>query len=520
MLARAVPKPGALRGRPPAGGCCRTRRAATSIPPTPRPFNQLPGDWRAGWLNLYRFWQEGGFHNVHHIMARKFQQFGPIYREKLGVYESVNIISPRDAATLFQAEGTLPERFSVPPWVAYRDYRSKPYGVLLKKGEAWRSDRLMLNKEVLSPDVVEGFVPLLSEVGEDFVRRARAQVRNSGRECWTADFTHELFRFALESVCHVLFGERLGLLQDFVDPEVQRFIDAVTLMFHTTSPMLYLPPTLLRHLNAKTWRDHVWAWDAIFSQADKCIQNVYRDLRLQRKSSKEYMGILCSLIMQDKLPLDDIKANVTEMMAGGVDTTSMTLQWAMFELARSPGVQEQLRAEVLAAKREAVGDRVKMLKTIRLLKAAIKETLRLHPVAVTLQRYTTQEVVLQDYRIPPKVSTATRSLCTPTCFALCGGRRRGGSGPAPRTPAKPRPTGRLLPRRRWCRSVSTPWVGTPRSSPSRSSSAPSAGWRLAPSTSRGWGSVSDPASAWDAGLLSWRCSSSSCTSWRTSRSKP
>ncbi|XP_075288208.1 cholesterol side-chain cleavage enzyme, mitochondrial isoform X3 [Opisthocomus hoazin] len=402
MLARAVPKPGALRGRPPAGGCCRTRRAATSIPPTPRPFNQLPGDWRAGWLNLYRFWQEGGFHNVHHIMARKFQQFGPIYREKLGVYESVNIISPRDAATLFQAEGTLPERFSVPPWVAYRDYRSKPYGVLLKKGEAWRSDRLMLNKEVLSPDVVEGFVPLLSEVGEDFVRRARAQVRNSGRECWTADFTHELFRFALESVCHVLFGERLGLLQDFVDPEVQRFIDAVTLMFHTTSPMLYLPPTLLRHLNAKTWRDHVWAWDAIFSQADKCIQNVYRDLRLQRKSSKEYMGILCSLIMQDKLPLDDIKANVTEMMAGGVDTTSMTLQWAMFELARSPGVQEQLRAEVLAAKREAVGDRVKMLKTIRLLKAAIKETLRLHPVAVTLQRYTTQEVVLQDYRIPPK----------------------------------------------------------------------------------------------------------------------
>lgn len=54
----------------------------------------------------------------------------------------------------------------------------------------------------------------------------------------------------------------------------------------------------------------------------------------------------------------------------------MTLQWAMFELARSPGTQEQLRAEVLAAKRQAVGDRVKMLKSTPLLKAAIKETLR------------------------------------------------------------------------------------------------------------------------------------------------
>lgn len=59
----------------------------------------------------------------------------------------------------------------------------------------------MLNKEVLSPAVVEGFVPLLSAVGEDFIRRARAQVGKSGRERWTADFTHELFRFALECEC-------------------------------------------------------------------------------------------------------------------------------------------------------------------------------------------------------------------------------------------------------------------------------------------------------------------------------
>lgn len=51
---------------------------------------------------------------------------------------------------------------------------------------------------MLSPQAVEGFVPLLSAVGEDFVRRARAQAGQSGRERWTADFTHELFRFALE----------------------------------------------------------------------------------------------------------------------------------------------------------------------------------------------------------------------------------------------------------------------------------------------------------------------------------
>ncbi|XP_010280351.1 PREDICTED: cholesterol side-chain cleavage enzyme, mitochondrial, partial [Phaethon lepturus] len=179
----------------------------------------------------------------------------------------------------------------------------------------------------------------------------------------------------LAAVCHVLYGERLGLLQDFVDPEAQRFIDAVTLMFHTTSPMLYLPPAVLRHLNAKTWRDHVWAWDAIFSQGEPSSRPhlpASPKTPLRTGLHSDTRACPCSLIIQDKLPLDDIKASVTEMMAGGVDTTSMTLQWAMFELARSPGVQEQLRAEVLAAKREAAGDRVKMLKTIRLLKAAVK----------------------------------------------------------------------------------------------------------------------------------------------------
>ncbi|KAM7134017.1 cholesterol side-chain cleavage enzyme, mitochondrial-like [Macrochelys suwanniensis] len=367
-----------------------------------RPFSELPGTWRTGWLNLFHFWQEGGFHNVHNIMIHKFQKFGPIYREKLGLYQSVNIINPEDAATLFKSEGNYPERFMVPPWVAYRDFRNKPYGVLLKKGEAWRSNRLVLNKEVLSLQVIDCFVPPLNEVGEDFVKRVRVQIEKSGRGKWTADLTNELFRFALESVCNVLYGARLGLLQDFIDPEAQKFIDAVTLMFHTTSPMLYIPPSLLCRINSKTWRDHVQSWDVIFRHADKCIQNIYRELRLDRKSTKEYTGILSSLLVQDKLPIEDIKANVTEMMAGGVDTTSMTLQWAMFELARTPVVQEQLRAEIFAARQAAQGDMLKMLKGIRLLKAAIKETLRLHPVAVTLQRYTTQEIILQDYFIPAK----------------------------------------------------------------------------------------------------------------------
>ncbi|XP_013927265.1 PREDICTED: cholesterol side-chain cleavage enzyme, mitochondrial-like [Thamnophis sirtalis] len=271
------------------------------------------------------------------------------------------------------------------------------------KGESWRQDRLVLNKEAMSLKVTDNFIPLLNEVGEDFVKRMETKVGISPQDKWTTDLTHELFRFALESVCNVLYGTRLGLLQDFIDPEAQKFIDAITLMFNSTAPMLYIPPEFLRWINSKFWKDHVNAWDVIFMHADKCIQNIYQDLCFNQKRAEEYRGILCSLLIQNKMPIEDIKASVTEMMAGGVDTTSITLQWALYELARAPHLQEQLRSEISAAKASSQGDVAKMMKSTPLLKAAIKETLRLHPVAVTLQRYTTQEIVLQNYRIPANI---------------------------------------------------------------------------------------------------------------------
>ncbi|XP_072258239.1 cholesterol side-chain cleavage enzyme, mitochondrial [Pyxicephalus adspersus] len=365
---------------------------------SPLPYEQLPGDWRKAWSGLYHFIRKDGFHNIHHLMVDNFQQFGPIYRERLGTYDSVFIQRPEDAATLFQVEGIHPERLRIQPWYEYRDYRNKKYGVLLKSGEDWRCQRLTLNREVLSLSGINRFLPLLDNVGQDFVHRVYTQVERSGRGKWTADLSNELFRFALESVCYVLYGQRLGLLQDYINPESQEFIDSITLMFDTTNPMLYIPPRVFRLMNGSIWKNHVRAWDAIFNHADLCIQGIYSSLR--QRTDNTFTGVLSSLLLQNQLPLEDIKASITELMAGGVDTTSMTLQWALYELARAPNIQEKLRSEIVAA-REAVGnDLTALMKRIPLVKAALKETLRLHPVAITVQRYTQRDTVIRNYIIP------------------------------------------------------------------------------------------------------------------------
>lgn len=70
------------------------------------------------------------------------------------------------------------------------------------------------------------------------------------------------------AITNVMFGERLGMLEEMVDPEAQRFIDAVYQMFHTSVPMLTLPPDLFRLFKTKTWKDHVAAWDVIFNKGE------------------------------------------------------------------------------------------------------------------------------------------------------------------------------------------------------------------------------------------------------------
>ncbi|XP_072484483.1 cholesterol side-chain cleavage enzyme, mitochondrial [Notamacropus eugenii] len=368
----------------------------------PRPFNEIPSKGANGWMNLLHFWMENGPQYLHNRTIQGFQQLGPIYREKLGNTESVFIINPDDAARLFRAEGPYPERYGIPPWLAYHTYMKKPIGVLFKTSENWKRDRIFLNQFVLALNSMDNFEPLITPISEDFVKKIYKGIERSNQGKFTVDLSQHLFRYAFESICNILFGERLGLLEDFVDPRAQKFIDAVSTMFETSVPMLSIPPELFRMVRAKAWRDHVASWDVIFDRAEDYIQNFHQDKKLRSGLTDVYPGILYSLLQKNTMNFEDVKANVTEMMAGGVDTTSMTLQWCLYEMARNQKVQDMLRAEVLAAHRDAQGDVKKMLKSVPLLKAAIKETLRLHPIAITIQRYIPSDLVLQNYMIPAK----------------------------------------------------------------------------------------------------------------------
>ncbi|RLN42153.1 hypothetical protein C2845_PM01G48840 [Panicum miliaceum] len=101
---------------------------------------------------------------------------------------------------------------------------------------------------------------------------------------------------------------------------------------------------------------------------------------------------------------DNIKGLLSNVFTASVDTSSVTMVWAMAELIRRPAmlrkVQEGIRAAVGDDKERVHPDDMPKL---RYLKMVVKETLRLHPaVPLLLPRETLRHVGICGYDVPAR----------------------------------------------------------------------------------------------------------------------
>ncbi|KAH6770571.1 hypothetical protein C2S52_015374 [Perilla frutescens var. hirtella] len=91
--------------------------------------------------------------------------------------------------------------------------------------------------------------------------------------------------------------------------------------------------------------------------------------------------------------------SIGDILAGGTDTTSATLEWAMTEILKHPNILSNLQKEA----REILKDRQDItdddLEKMSYLKAVIKETLRLHPPIPLYGRIAREEVRVMGYDV-------------------------------------------------------------------------------------------------------------------------
>ncbi|XP_069792015.1 cytochrome P450 isoform X2 [Narcine bancroftii] len=415
LLARSRPLTATRAIPPPARSRSDARPAANLSPETDAPTRELksirdiPGHgllWTFYWHFL-----KGYSSKSHELQIMQKKKFGPIWRSRFGPLSVINVASVDMIESILRQEGKYPIRSYMPHWREYRELRGKTYGPLCEYGQKWHHIRSILNPKMLKPKEVATYSLVISEVVADLVKRIRWLREARGDGLMVYDISSEFYKFAFEAICKIVFETRLGCLKEEIPEETQKFIAAVFEIFTTTAIIPFFPKVLWTYV--PYWKKFLDAWDYVFYITEKLVNKRMREIETNMKEGKEMSGeYLTYLLTNTNMTPKDIYGSLSEVLLAAVDTTSNTTSWIFYHLAREQSIQQQLYEEV---NNVCPGDQIPVAKDfvhMPLLKAVVKETLRLSSTSATT-----------PYARKTASSSSPRSSCRTAGFAARRERR-------------------------------------------------------------------------------------------------
>ncbi|KAK3005246.1 hypothetical protein RJ639_017012 [Escallonia herrerae] len=280
----------------------------------------------------------------------------------------------------------------------YLDIAFSPYG------DYWREMRKIGVLELFSTKRVQSF-RFAREEEVAFLVESVAQSSSAGR---AVNLSEELLTLAANITCRVALGKSFRG-SGFDGDRFQEIIHEAMAMLGCLSASDFFPLVgcivdRLTGLHARLERS--------FKELDAFYQQVIDDHLNPARMKPDQDDIIDVLLKIEKdqseigavqVTKDHIKAILMNIFLAGVDTGTITMVWAMAELAKKPRVMKKVQGEI----RSCVGKKGKVSETdieqLQFLKMVVKETLRLHPPGTLLiPRETISHFKLNGYDIDPK----------------------------------------------------------------------------------------------------------------------
>uniref|UniRef100_A0A8C7DVE4 Cytochrome P450 family 27 subfamily B member 1 n=1 Tax=Naja naja TaxID=35670 RepID=A0A8C7DVE4_NAJNA len=360
--------------------------ARSKVMKTHKTLEEMPGPSALSFFS--DLFCKRGLSRLHELQVRieGKAKYGPVWKASFGPILTVHVADPSLIEQVLRQEGKHPIRSDLSSWKDYRVCRGHAYGLLTAEGEEWQQIRSILGKHMLKPKEVESYTGTLNEV--------RHVVKN------VAD---EFYKFGLEGISSVLFESRIGCLEPKVPEETEKFISSINTMFIMTLLTMAMPK-FLHQIFPKPWQKFCESWDYMFEFAkghiDKRMAEVSERIIQGEKVEGKY---LTYYLAQEKLSMKSIYGNVTELLLAGVDTISSTLSWSLYELSRHPQIQAAVHEEITSVMQEGLIPTSADVAQMPLLKAVVKEVLRLYPVIPGNARVISdRDIQVGDYMIPKK----------------------------------------------------------------------------------------------------------------------
>ncbi|XP_075447715.1 25-hydroxyvitamin D-1 alpha hydroxylase, mitochondrial isoform X2 [Ascaphus truei] len=329
-------------------------------------------------------------------------KYGPVWKASFGPILTVHVADPALIEQVLRQEGKYPIRSDLSSWKDYRLCRGHAYGLLTAEGEEWQQLRSILGKHMMKPKEVETYSSVLNDVVGDLIKKINYQ-RNQNPNQVVRDISSEFYKFGLEGISSVLFESRIGCLETTVPKETERFIQSINTMFMMTLLTMAMPKFLHR-IFRKPWQKFCESWDYMFEFAKGHIDQRMAEVAKKVSQGETVEGkYLTFYLAQEKVSMKSIYGNVTELLLAGVDTISSTLSWSLYELARHPEIQSALYTEIKDVLQGQLIPSASEVARMPLMKAVVKEVLRLYPVIPGNARVISdRDIQVGEYTIPKK----------------------------------------------------------------------------------------------------------------------
>ncbi|XP_075141807.1 sterol 26-hydroxylase, mitochondrial-like [Leptodactylus fuscus] len=358
-------------------------------------IDDLPGPSQLE--SLYWIVLRGYIFYMHELERKQQKKYGPIWVTNIGGQRMVCIASPQLLETLLKQEGKYPMRTDMNLWKSHRDQKGYSYGPLTEEGHRWQTLRSVLNQKMLKPTEAANYAESLNDIIPDLFNKIQELKAQSPSGHTVENVAGLMYKFAFEGISSVIFDTRIGCLKKDIPEETQKFINSIAIMLACECALQRLPRWTRDWL--PYWRRFVESWDIIFNYGTKLINKKMKDIEECLQRGEDLGGAYLTHLLTN-LDVKQVYGVMPEMLQAGVDTTSNTLTWALYELARNPDIQQSLYEEVVRVIPDCSPSTEDIAK-MPLLKAVIKETLRMYPVVPENGRVVAdREVVLDGYVFP------------------------------------------------------------------------------------------------------------------------
>ncbi|KAJ8759722.1 hypothetical protein K2173_009823 [Erythroxylum novogranatense] len=364
------------------------QRLRFKLPPGPRPWPLV-----------------GNLYDIKPVRFRCYaewaQSYGPIIAVWFGSTLNV-IVSSSELATevLKEYDQQLADRHRNRPSARFsRDGKDL---IWADYGPHYVKVRKVCTVELFTPKRLEELRPIREDEVSAMVEAIFRDCSNPEKQGKSLLVKQYLGAVAFNNITRLVFGKRFMNSEGVIDEQGQEF-KAIVSNGVKIGGMLsmgeYVP--LLRWmfpLEEEAFTKHG-------DRRDRLTRAIMEEHTLARKRSggakKHFVDALLTLQEKYDLSEDTIIGLLWDMITAGMDTTAISVEWAMTEIIKNPRVQQKIQEEL----DRVVGSERLMAETdfssLRYLQCVVKESLRLHPpTPLMLPHLASTNVKIGGYDVP------------------------------------------------------------------------------------------------------------------------